>query len=269
MISSAAQPSMTTTRAGSTGETSHSAVASSSTPKAFLDPFHPRSGLRQQRAAGGADGDQRRAHAERHDEQRRAAEHGVAGLADVEQRAGQRRGDAGADDQRRQRAHQEDADAAAALQVAGFFRQLALQRGRQLQFVEAEHRQRQDDEDQREGAEHPGVLQGRREQRAAEPGGDADRRVGQRHAQHVGSDSAKPRACEALWPWPAMMPERMGIIGKTQGVSDRPRPARKKKARMAQKPASFSVAAIRPLSSPHRHRPGWPTASSPDRAASG
>ena len=39
-----------------------------------------------------------------------------------------------------------------------------------------------------------------------------------------------------------MMPERMGIIGKTQGVSDRPRPATKKKARMAQKPASFSVA---------------------------
>ena len=47
-----------------------------------------------------------------------------------------------------------------------------------------------------------------------------------------------------------MMPERMGIIGKTQGVSDRPRPATKKKARMAQKPASFSVAAIMPLSSP-------------------
>jgi hypothetical protein len=68
----------------------------------LLDRLHPRPGLGQQRASREADGDQRHAHAERHDKQRRAAEHGIAGLADVEQRAGQRRGDAGADDQRRQ-----------------------------------------------------------------------------------------------------------------------------------------------------------------------
>jgi hypothetical protein len=68
----------------------------------LLDASIHAPGLGQQRAAGEADDDQRHAHAERHDEQRRAAEHGIAGLADVEQRAGQRRGDAGADDQRRQ-----------------------------------------------------------------------------------------------------------------------------------------------------------------------
>ncbi|MPM76495.1 hypothetical protein SDC9_123493 [bioreactor metagenome] len=98
--------------------------------ESLLDAFHPRPGLGQQGTAGDADGDQRGPHAQRHDEQRRAAEYGIAGLADVEQGPGERRGDAGTDDQRRQRAHQEDADAAPALQVAGFFRKFALQRGR-------------------------------------------------------------------------------------------------------------------------------------------
>ena len=55
------------------------------------------------------------------------------------------------------------AEAAAALQVPGFFRQFALQRSRQLQFVEAEHRQRQYDEHQREAAQYPDILQRRRE----------------------------------------------------------------------------------------------------------
>ncbi len=76
--------------------------------------------------------------------------------------------------------------------MPGFFRQLALQRRRQLQFVEAEHREGKYDEDQRETAEHPGVLQGCREQRSGQPGGDAGGGVGHRHAENVGE-----RQCEA------------------------------------------------------------------------
>jgi hypothetical protein len=67
----------------------------------------------------------------------------------------------------------------------------ALQRGRQLQLVEAEHRQRQHDEDQGEAAEHPGVLQRSRQQRAGQAGGDADQRVGDGHAQHIGQRQHK------------------------------------------------------------------------------
>src|SRR5574343_1589883 len=48
---------------------------------------------------------------------------------------------------------------------------------------------------------------------------------------------------------PAMMPERMGIIGKTQGVSDRPRPARKKNSRLPASPLSRRLREIWPVSS--------------------
>ena len=50
----------------------------------------------------------------------RAAERGVAGLPDVEQRAGEWRSDAGADDQRRERAHQCYRSQRTALEVRRF-----------------------------------------------------------------------------------------------------------------------------------------------------
>jgi hypothetical protein len=42
------------------------------------------------------------------------------------------------------------------------------------------------------------------------------------------------------WPWPTMMPDRIGYIGKTQGVSASRMPAPKKVVRISQKPAFFS-----------------------------
>ena len=64
--------------------------------------------------------------------------------------------------------------------------QTMMQKARQAQVVEAEHRQRENHEDQRKAAEHPRVLQRRGEQRARERCGDARRSVGNRHSQHVG-----------------------------------------------------------------------------------
>ena len=86
---------------------------SSSRPNSALHVVHPGAGLRQQRAGRRADQQQRHAHAGGQREQRRAAEQHVARLAQVDQRAGQRRGDAGADDQRRHAAHREHAGQAA------------------------------------------------------------------------------------------------------------------------------------------------------------
>ena len=151
----------------------------------FLDAFHPRSGLRQQRTGKGADQQQRHAHAQGHDEERRAAQCRIAGLRDVEQRAGQRCCNTGADDQRRQGAHQRDGGQRPSLAV-GCVGHPALQRCRKLQLVEAEHGKRQHDEDQREAAQHPGILQCSRQQRTRKPGGDTHGGIGDRHAQHIG-----------------------------------------------------------------------------------
>ncbi len=60
----------------------------------------------------------------------------------------------------------------------------------------------------------------------------------------------KARVCVTAWPWLTMMPERIGIIGKTQGVSESSRPKPKKLATATQKPAPLSSRAMRPLSSP-------------------
>ena len=67
------------------------------------------SGSGQQAAGRDANGEQRYAHAQAHREQRRAAEYRIAGLADVEQGSGERRGDTRSDDDRRQCAHGSDA----------------------------------------------------------------------------------------------------------------------------------------------------------------
>ena len=105
-----------------------------------LDGVHPRACLRQQLAGRGADQQQRRAHAQAKREQRRAAEHCVAGLPDVDQRACQRRGDARADDQCRQEPHDRHAGQRAALLAVARGVDAALSPVRHLQVVEAEHR---------------------------------------------------------------------------------------------------------------------------------
>ena len=84
-------------------------------------------------------------------EQRDAAQHGIAGLGDIGKRAGQRRGDAGADNDGRQRAHGEHAEQIAALHLVGWRSEsLLCKNAGQLQFVEAEHGQRQRHENQGE-----------------------------------------------------------------------------------------------------------------------
>jgi hypothetical protein len=112
---------------GITGESSHTAVASRMTPKAFLTASIHAPERGSSVPADRPTASSGRAHAEPHGEQRRAAEDGVAGLTDVEQGAGQRRGDAGADDDRRERAHRRYPGKRTTAQVAGFFRDLALQ----------------------------------------------------------------------------------------------------------------------------------------------
>ena len=63
-----------------------------------------------------------------------------------------------------------------------------------LQLVDAEHRQRQRNEHEREYAEHPRRLQPRREALAGEAGGDTERGVDQRHAERVARGEREPAA---------------------------------------------------------------------------
>ena len=100
-----------------TGDTIQIATPSSSAPKNRFTATIQRPRLRQQRAFGGADDDERHAHPEREREERRAAEEGIAGLADVEEGAGERRSDAWAHDRGREHAHQRDRAERAALQL--------------------------------------------------------------------------------------------------------------------------------------------------------
>src|SRR5258706_6025825 len=59
----------------------------------------------------------------------------------------------------------------------------------------------------------------------------------------IGS-SVKPRHRVTLLPWPAIIPDRIGIIGKTQGVNDRSSPNPRKLAMTSQKLPVFSNPAI-------------------------
>ena len=72
-----------------------------------------------------------------------------------------------------------------ALQAPVGVLQPMVQKARQTQIVQAEHRQRENHEDERKAAQHPCVLQRRGDQRARERCGDARRSVGDRHSQHV------------------------------------------------------------------------------------
>ncbi len=151
-----------------------------------LGRLHPAARARQQIAGSDADQQQRHAHADRHREQRGAAGPGVATLRDIGQRAGQRRGHAGTDDQRRDRAHRGRARDLATRAAIGRVGQPRLPALRQLQFIQAEHRQRQRHHQRGEQRQYPGRLQRRREPFADQPGGDADRGVDHRHAEHIG-----------------------------------------------------------------------------------
>src|SRR5438552_943638 len=53
----------------------------------------------------------------------------------------------------------------------------------------------------------------------------------------------KPRDTLTFSPWPTMMPDRMGIIGNTQGVRERSKPKPKKVPRTRSKlPSRISIA---------------------------
>ena len=62
------------------------------------------------------------------------------------------------------------------------------------------------------------------------------------------SDSRKPLVLVSSFFCPAMMPERIGIIGNTQGVSASSRPNPKKVATTPQKLPPFSTRSIREVS---------------------
>jgi hypothetical protein len=99
-----------------------------------LHVLHPATGARQQRPGGQPEQQQRHAHAGGQGEQGGAAEHHVARLADVDQRARQRRGHAWPHQQRRQPAHREHRDVAAAGEPVRGFVHARLDEARHLEF---------------------------------------------------------------------------------------------------------------------------------------
>ena len=124
---------------GSTGETSQSATASSSTPKKRFTLIHPR------RRLFGSSAPADTPTSESGTPMPSAIANSAAPpsstsrrLADVEQRAGERRGDAGADDHRRERAHRRNgSDAAAAQAAVRAVRAAGCRNAGQLQLVAA------------------------------------------------------------------------------------------------------------------------------------
>ncbi len=70
--------------------------------------------------------------------------------------------------------------------------QAITQHGRQLQLEQAEHRQREKDEQRSETAEQPGLLQRRLQVGAEQCGKHAERRIHQRHADHITAGQGEP-----------------------------------------------------------------------------
>jgi hypothetical protein len=124
-----------------------------------FDQVHPGTGLGQEAIANGHQQQQWHTDADAHGEQNQPAVQRVAALRDIEQRAGQRRGHARADQQTGQGTEHPGADQAAATLIARDIFQAVTHGNRQLQFEEAEHRQRQQHENRRETAQQPRVLQ--------------------------------------------------------------------------------------------------------------
>jgi hypothetical protein len=58
------------------------------------------------------------------------------------------------------------------------------------------------------------------------------------------AERVNPRNRVTLLPWPAIIPERMGIMGRTQGVKDRSNPKPRKLAMISQKSPVLSNPAI-------------------------
>ena len=104
-----------------------------------FDRIHPAAGPGQQSAGRESDQQQRHAHTDGQREQRDATQHDIAGLADIEQCASQRRRDTRSDDQGRDGAHDEHAGKAAALNTVAGFGKTALQKAGHLQFEETKH----------------------------------------------------------------------------------------------------------------------------------
>ncbi len=150
-----------------------------------LHRIHPCARARQQFPGGGAEHDQRRAHAETQHEECEPAEHRIARLADVEHCRGERRRDARSDDQRRQESHDRDADQRAALLLVADVGDLRLPRARQLQFVETEHAERKQHEQGREAPQDPRFLECGLQVRAGETRDDAGDREDDARREHV------------------------------------------------------------------------------------
>ena len=126
-----------------------------------------------------------------------------------------------------------------AVQPVAGIGQAALQGGGQLQFVEAEHGQRQQHEYHGEATERPRRLQCVGQQRAGQSGGHPHCGVSDCHA-HEASDRMKPCAWVILWPRLMMMPDRIGTIGNMHGVKASSRPAPKKNETISQKLPSLN-----------------------------
>ena len=107
-------------------------------------------------------------------------------MRDVQQCAGQRRRHTRPDNQRREHAHDEHAKKMSAVQLSTGAGQFRLQSSGQLQLVKPEHRERQHDKYHRERAQHPGILQSRRQQRSRHAGSNPGQRISDRHTQHIG-----------------------------------------------------------------------------------
>ena len=105
-----------------------------------FDAVHPVACFRQDMAAECADDDERHAGAECQDIKREAAQHGIAGLANIAQSKRQRRRNARADNQRRQNTHDEDGNDFTAGEFAALILEIGLDGVGQLDIEEAEHR---------------------------------------------------------------------------------------------------------------------------------
>ena len=104
---------------------------------------------------------------------------------------------------------------------------------RQLQFVKPEHRQRERHEHKTDDAQRDRRLQCDLKVLSRPGSGDPERRIGQRHRDHVCARQTNPRRAERFSPDRASMPDKIGIIGNTHGVNDSSSPKPRKAASTA------------------------------------
>ena len=109
----------------------------------------------------------------------------VAGGTDVGQRAKQRRCDAWANDQGTQHTHDSNAGIATTTLAITHFAQSCLPAGRQLQFVETEHTQRQQYKHCGKDTQYVGILENHLQIGTGLARDDANHGVSKRHALHI------------------------------------------------------------------------------------